>query len=157
MADAQHPCCLFAIPAMGLQNLQNNFAFQFAGSLPGQRLQRDRPVQIDLGIEQILLPASNQVVVGHVFAAQDQLVSELIVSLSQRFHFEVSGVDWYRETPQHRGILSRPRLLDSGRHADLSGLILQRDAAPAARSVIIDQIKVEVALQYIDRAPLRCG
>jgi hypothetical protein len=26
--------------------------------------------------------------------------------------------DSYRQTPQHRGILSRPRLLDSGRHAD---------------------------------------
>lgn len=40
---------------MSLQSLYDYIAFQFTGGLLGELLERNRAVQIDLGMEQVLL------------------------------------------------------------------------------------------------------
>ena len=70
---------------MGLQDFQDDLAFQFAGGLLGQLLQRDGPIEIDVGIE-ILLLASYQVAADNFFVAQDHVTFDQV--------FQLADVTW---------------------------------------------------------------
>src|ERR1700682_3663793 len=59
ITDTQGAGCLFAVPVVSLQDFQNDLALQFARGCPGQFLQRDGPIEIDVWIE-ILLFAGYQ-------------------------------------------------------------------------------------------------
>src|SRR5882762_2258988 len=85
---------------MLLQHLQDDLALQFAHALTGKRLQGNRPVQRDLGIEEIRL-ACNQVVGDYFLMAQDHVtldqifefadVSRPVIFLQHRQHFIRQG------------------------------------------------------------------
>src|SRR5215472_6685399 len=80
IADRQSTRGLFAVPVIGLQHLEDHLAFELPNRLAGQFLQRNRPVQIDVRIE-ILLLARHQVTGDHIFVPQDD------IALDQVFQF----------------------------------------------------------------------
>src|SRR6185312_12531583 len=66
---------------IGLQNFENNFAFQLADRLARELLERNGSVEIDIGIEKVCLPRS-QVSGNRFFVAQDDIPLHQIFQLA---------------------------------------------------------------------------
>src|SRR5580704_16757262 len=78
---------------MGLQNFQDYLALEFTGGFAGQGFQRDGTVQVDLGIEELLLVADYQVIADYVFTAQDDIALDQVL--------EFADVSWPMIFVQH--------------------------------------------------------
>src|SRR6266446_3688764 len=80
VADAEGAGRLLAIPVVGLQNLQDDLALQFAGGLAGDHFQRDRPIEVQVEGGKFLL-------VRHQIAADDFFIAQDDVALDQVLEF----------------------------------------------------------------------
>src|SRR6516164_3343838 len=85
VTDAQRARRLLAVPMVRLQNFQDDLAFQFARGLACELLERDGTVEVDLGVEVVLLTCDQ-------VTRDDFLGTEDHVTLDEVFEFaDVAG------------------------------------------------------------------
>src|SRR5271157_511225 len=81
VADIKRARRLFPVPVVGVQCVKNNACFQLADRLPGQLLQRDRPVEHEV-VYVIALVGLQQLTQDDIFGAHHHVTLDEILQLT---------------------------------------------------------------------------